>query len=375
MITLGMAAIAVAIAEVATAAILAATAASGDQSPIAGDPGLYNLIATAILEGGIPYLDVPIEHLPGALLPMLFTKGLAVVAGLEFETLWPVIMGMVFIATIAVAEGIPSLRNPGRRYLVMSLPLLPLILFRVEPWLMLWVVASVVLAFRRIWPAQALTTIVASLVKGWPILLFALPYRLSKRPLALLAGFATLIALLAIAVLPGFREGRAFDGIHTETVIGSIVLVFRGLTGTDLGLIGTAGATYVDVPLAATLLNALIGVPFLVVSVIGVFRTDEPAQLMRALGLAVIGIILASPLFSAQFLYWLVPFVILLVAKRQGLYFLASCITLVTVILWAPFSTSWSIMVLVRNILLVVLAVGWTRDTLFTGRITRETNR
>ncbi|MFP3914831.1 MAG: hypothetical protein ACLFWM_08145, partial [Actinomycetota bacterium] len=38
---------------------------------LAGDPPVYRLRVAAILDGGLPYLDVPFEHLPLMLVPML----------------------------------------------------------------------------------------------------------------------------------------------------------------------------------------------------------------------------------------------------------------------------------------------------------------
>jgi hypothetical protein len=363
-----LAVVSVLLAVLVAAVILNLTAANGKQSPIAGDPVLYNAIATAILDGAIPYLDVPVEHFPGALVPMVFSEGLSRVTGLRFETLWLFAMGTVFVISAAIADGIPTDFSAGRRYLLLSLPLLPLVLFRIEPWLMVWVVTSIVLAFRAAWPAHLAATLIASMTKGWPVLLFALPFRLGRKSLGVLGGAATFLALLAVAVLPGFREGRAFEGIHTETIVGNIILVFRSATGAELQLIGVAGGAYAEAGPLALLLNALIGLPFLVLSGALIFRRKKPVELVQALGLGVMGIILASPLFSSQFLYWLVPFVLLLSTARQRLYVLTSTMTLITVILWAPHAPEWSVMVLARNVLLLALAIGWARDVLTTNQ-------
>jgi hypothetical protein len=95
-----------------------------------------------------------------------------------------------------------------------------------------------------------------------------------------------------------------------------------------------------------------------------ILRRATPVVLVQALGLGVVGVILASPLFSSQFLFWLVPFVLLLAAPRQRLYVLASLITFMTVILWTPLAPAWSVMVLARNALLLILAAAWARDLL-----------
>jgi hypothetical protein len=357
-----MAAVAVFAAEIATLIILGVTAAAGSQSPIAGDPGLYKVIASAILSGEIPYTEYPLEHLPGAVVPMLIVDGLSRLSGVEFETVWPTMMGLAFIVTVGIANTFPTDFDAGRRLLWYSLPLLPLVLFRIEPWLMLWVVASMMFTFRRSWRAQIVATAVASFIKGWPLLLFALPFQLSRKKLAIVSAGATVAALVAIALLPGFQAGRAFEGIHSETLVGSLVLVVRGLDGVDTELIFAAGAAYTDVPSFATLLNALIGLSFLGIAGVYALKASEPTRLMRAIGLGVLGVILASPLFSAQFVFWLVPFIIFIGMRGRLSFLLASILTLVTIIVWDPDTLGWALLVLVRNVLLIGLGVAWARE-------------
>jgi len=357
-----MAAIAVLLSLVVTLVILGASAAIGSQSPIAGDPGLYNVLITAILNGEIPYLEYPLEHLPGAVVPMFAVEGLSRISGVDFETLWPAAMAIAFIATVGMASTFPTEFDAGKRILWYSLPLLPLVLFRIEPWLVLWVVASMMFAFRRSWPAQVAATAVASLIKGWPLLLFALPFQLSKRKLAVVSAAATFAVLIVIALTPGFREGREFSGIHTETVVGSLALVFRSLRGVDAQLIGAAGASYTAVPAAFVGVNALFGVPFLVVAGIQTFRTSDPARLIRTIGLGVLGVLLASPLFSTQFVFWLVPFVIFTRQRARQTFLLVSILTLLSIMVWAPRTLFWDVIVLGRNVLLILLGIVWVRE-------------
>jgi hypothetical protein len=339
--------------------ILDNTADAARQSPIAGDPPIYSEIATAILDGEIPYLDLTVEHFPIALVPMLLIGGLSRISNVSFPTLWPFAMGLLFVISVAIANGIPARFDYGRRYLLFSLPLLPLALFRVEPWLMVWVVASLSLAFRSAWKMSSLATIVASLTKGWPVILFALPFRSGHRRVAIWAGLTTVVILVFVSLLPGFREGRAFEGIHTETLVGNAVLVYRGLTGANPQLIGTAGATYLAADALAVLLNIAAGLLFVVLGFRALSRTSEIEALTTAAGLVVLGIILSSPLFSAQFVFWLVPFVLFLGLRNRILYLVAGVTTLATVIWWEPSGLSWSLLVLGRNVALVALGAFW----------------
>ena len=362
LITIGAAAVAVFVAQLAAIIILGVTEAAGNRSPIGGDPGLYNVIATAIFNGAVPYIEYPLEHLPGSLVPMLAVEGLARFTGATFESLWPTAMGLAFVITVGLANLFPTSFDSGRRLLRYSLPLLPLVLYRVEPWLMLWVVASMMFAFRRSWPAQVLATAVASLTKGWPLLLLALPFQLSRKNLAIVSAVVTFTVLAAIAATPGFREGREFAGIHSETVVGGLVIAARALRGVDVQLISAAGAAYVAVPGLAVLLNALIGLPFLVFAGVHMFRTSDPTRIMKIVGIGVLGVILASPLFSAQFVFWLVPFVILIGIRSRLLFLVASVLTLANVIVWDPETVLWSLLVVTRNALLIGLGIAWARE-------------
>jgi len=93
--TVGLAMGAVLLSILATLVVLDVTLAAGRQSPIAGDPPQYDVISAAILDGAIPYLDVPVEHLPGSLIPMVAVGLLSRVTELSFETLWPFAMGIL----------------------------------------------------------------------------------------------------------------------------------------------------------------------------------------------------------------------------------------------------------------------------------------
>lgn len=364
MITAGLAFGAVLAAILTTGAILDITASAGNQSPIAGDPATYDVITTAIFDGGVPYIDVTVEHLPGALVPMLLIEALSRMTSLDFEGLWALTMGLVFLVTVIMVDRVPIGSHPGLLFLGLSLPLLPLILFRNEPWLMAWVVASLLFAFRGSWLGNATATVIASLTKGWPIILLGLPFRLGRRRLAVITGLATFAALVFVTLLPGFQQGRAFEGIHSETVVGSLLLVFRAVTGAEAGIFSSAGAAYAASGQWSVLVNALIGLPFIAVAALRALRSESIHVLVPAMGLGVLGIILASPLFSPQFMYWLVPFLLFLGYVRRWTFVLASLMTLVSIIVWAPTEAGWALLVLTRNIVLLALASAWTMDVL-----------
>lgn len=343
--------------------IIAFTESHGDQSPIAGDPGIYEGRIDEIFDGGVPYVDSTLEHLPASVVPMVVVSVAAMATDISYTFLWAVAMTVVFVATVWLWS-VQSLPFPaGTRFLMLSLPLLPLALYRVEPWVVLLASVSIVLALHKRWIGSAAMTVVATLAKGWPLVLLAYPWRAGRRVAASLAAVVSLGLLGAVSMMPGFRDGRAFTGIHSETIVGNLVLVGRHLTGSANGIDMTAGAAYVDVASVAVLLNLAIGGWFLLRGAIRAMRSYPIEHLVVPLGLATVGIVLASPLLSTQFIIWLVPFVMFLDRPNRWLFVGIGIVSLVSIIWWDPSSAVWAATILVRNVMLVALAVLWYRGT------------
>jgi hypothetical protein len=271
-------------------------------------------------------------------------------------------MSVFFIATSVLIDRLPGYEGRGFRFVLAGSPLLPLALFRLEPWVVLLTVAamSLYLGGRRI--AGGTTNVAATLAKGWPIVLAVIPWNKRDRGLALGVAMSSVVMLAFIAVQEGFRSGRAFDGIHTETLVGGVVLLVRHLTGSTLGFISVAGARYIDVPGFSLLVNAIAG---LAIAVVGLwFAMRRPQQTMlESLGLMVLGILLASPLSSTQFIWWLAPFVAFSSVRVRRWYLAASVVALASVTVFVPASTLWAVEVVARNALLLGLGVVWITDT------------
>ncbi len=132
----------------------------------------------------------------------------------------------------------------------------------------------------------------------------------------LLIGFTVAVGLVLLA-MPGFRTGRSFDGVRQETLSGRFIIVARLLTGAETQIMHHAGAEYVEASVLAVLVNLAIG-GIIALASLSVLRTDFSwrggAALTAALTYAVL---LASPLLSAQFILWPIPFVAL-VGSRRG---------------------------------------------------------
>jgi len=332
-------------------------------TPIAGDPTLYGEIAESILNGGVPYADVTVEHLPVLLVPILLV-GLATRAlSSSYAALWPLITMGVVVFTVFISGRITLVRDYQRRFAFAVLPMLPLIIYRLEIYVVLLVVLALAAFGARRYNSGSIWTFLGILAKGWPITLVGIPFRKEHRFVATAIVGLSVLILGAVSLMPGFQQGRSFEGIHTETIVGNAILVYRHLTGGDLGLIGVAGATYVSAPVAAVVLNALIAAPILVIAIVYTFRTTNVTRLVAIAGLATTGIIALSPLFSAQFMFWLTPFVVLLGSRSRRTYVVAAALSTAVAAFWNPFEAWWAIEVLLRNIAFATLIVLWISAT------------
>ena len=330
-------------------------------SPIAGDPTLYGEIADAILGGAVPYIDVTVEHLPVLLVPILAVGVAAGLAGLAYAALWPLVTIGAVIASVALAGRLPY-RDYQWNYTLAILPMLPLVIYRLEIFVVLLALAALGAFAAERATAGTVWTMLGGLAKGWPLVMLVIPLRRGRARLAL-GGLVIAVAILGtIAVLPGFREGRAFSGIHTETIVGNILLVARHAMGDDLGLIGAAGATYLEAPGAAVVANAALGLLVGLVALRHAFATRDVRRLIAIAGLATIAVMLLSPLFSAQFVFWLAPFVPLMSVRTRVSYGVAAAMSMLVAALWDPFAAWWSLEVAVRNVALVVTTILWIAD-------------
>ena len=330
-------------------------------SPIAGDPTLYGEIADAILGGAVPYIDVTVEHLPVLLVPIVAVGVVAGLAGLAYAALWPLVTIGAVIASVALAGRLPY-RDYQWNYTLAILPMLPLVIYRLEIFVVLLALAALAAFAAERANAGTVWTMLGGLAKGWPLVMLVIPLRRGRTRLAL-GGLVIAVAILGtVAVLPGFRDGRAFSGIHTETIVGNILLVARHATGADLGLIGAAGATYLQAPWVAVVANAALGLLVGLVALRHAFTTTDVRRLIAIAGLATIAVMLLSPLFSAQFVFWLAPFVPLLSVRTRVSYGIAAAMSMLVAALWDPFAAWWALEVAVRNVALVVTTVLWIAD-------------
>lgn len=323
----------------------------------------YESIAGSLLDGQLPYRDFVFEHLPLALIPIGILGAIADATGASLWLVWPIAMTPVFILTALWVDRLDPDDPPGFRFIAVSLPLLPLVLFRLEPWIEIFAVAAVVAFVAGHNLRGGVLTMLGALGKGWPVVIAALPWKFGKRREAVTVALMTVTLLGIVAIQDGFRSGRTFNGIHTETVMGSVVLLVRHIGGSALDTASAAGALYVDVAQVLVLLNAL---PGLALAAIGLYILvgREESTAVSAVGLIVLGIVLASPLSSTQFIFWIAPFVALLGVTQRRIYVVAGVFALASIAVFEPDTLLWTVEVVLRNGALVGLGIVWARSLL-----------
>ena len=111
------------------------------------DVGSYSDIAESVFGGATPYVDFTFEHLPAMLIPILGLGWVSDLSGLSPYFVWPMAMTGLFTVTAVLVDRIDPQHPAGFTFIAVSLPLLPLALFRLEQWVVLLAVGSIV-AFR-----------------------------------------------------------------------------------------------------------------------------------------------------------------------------------------------------------------------------------
>lgn len=330
-------------------------------SVLAGDPKLYDLRAQNIFDGAWPYVEAEFEHLP-LMLPVILLTRVISQTGMNPALVYLAVMAGVVAATSVLVHRTShdlGVNDGLNRWLVAAGPLLPLVLFRLEPIPVLFTV----LAIRSMAAGDSRRLLVfaglGAAAKGWPAV-FALPlwWQRQRGPaLALVVFIGALVALLYRT--PGFQSGREFEGVHTETLVGSVVLLQRNLGGSDLGIIEAAWSIYIEAPWWAPLLHVAVGGGIGVWALVTLLRQPYTHRLgLRLCGAATAAAMVASPLLSGQFIFWLAPFVALAAGRRTRLLYLAlGLATTVLLAHWRLDQVWWSALALSRVVGVGLLAV------------------
>jgi hypothetical protein len=343
-------------------------------SVVKNDPSFYAERIAPLFEGQLPYFQFDFEHLPLAMVPMALAGVIERTAGYSnYPIIFWVLMSAVMFGVGYYVERVGrtlGVAGSGRRWVFIAAGVIPLVTFRVDGISLL----LALMAFTYMIEAQERRSVWAMAggiaAKGWPVTLAVVDWWRGRRRRALLTVSLTAIAGLVLLAIPGFTSGRAFTGIHVETLSGSLVGLFRTATTPSARTVLNAGASYVEVGVWAPFLNLLVGLS-LGIAVLKVLRSDFAwDKAAGVVGVSIIALLLASPLLSAQFIIWLTPFAAL--TRNQRINIGAGVVALLTgtiVMFWHMDAVWWWSVIVVRNLALIWL--GW----IWVGVLSRDNTR
>ncbi|MEA3510191.1 MAG: hypothetical protein U9R51_02030 [Actinomycetota bacterium] len=343
---------------IALGGIAATTVAT---SPLPGDPHLYEESMAHLFAGQVPYIDFPFEHLPLSALPMAVVYVLSEASGLPYTALFALLSLALLFATGEIVARIGArlgASEAGTNWVWIVGPILPLVMFRIDALSVLLASTAVLLATHH-WEAPSFaSTIGGILAKGWPVVGAASDWWRGRRARAIaLAGGTALMGIFLLAT-PGFRSGREFVGIHQETIIGAIVATGRGIAGKDLGLVGAAGAVYIEVGRWALVATLVAGATLGAIALLVLRRRFSWPGSLSLTAALVFALILGSPLLSAQFVLWPMPFVAIVGSRNTRVALsVAGGMSMLLVGYWLPGSTWWHAFVVARNFVLITAAI------------------
>ena len=337
---------------------------------LAGDPAIYLSRISEVFAGRLPYLQAPFEHLPLAAAPMVLAWLLGGWLGPSIYTVaFAALMAACLWTTAMLVDRIGEhldVPNAGFRWLLIAGPLFPLVLFRSDPWPVLLATAALAALVAGRERAALFWGVMGVMAKGWPIVLTAIEWARGKKKRSLVLTLTSAAILALLFLLPGFRSGRVFTGIHTDTTVGATLALVRALQGEPIGRFDAAGAIYLEAPPWALLVNANLGLVLGALALVALRLPMSWTASAKLTGALVIALLVGSPLLSPQFLLWPTPFLAL--HPSRTVRYLSSAVVLLTLVFmlgWNPVyqgSLWWLPVVSLRNGLLVVLGamVAWS---------------
>jgi hypothetical protein len=338
-------------------------AAALPHTVLAGDPVIYRERVAAMMANGLPYVDVPMEHFPGSLVPMLAAWLLGGFLGEGPYTLAFVVLmaGSLWLTSRSLrsfqaADG----SRPAVNFLVLVLPLLPLVLFRNDPWVVLLAAGATALTISGAQGTPSLLLGGAILTKAWPISLIPIAWWRGHRRAAVIVGAVTVTLLALVVRSPGFQATQRGGEIHAETVAGGLLGLTRVVRGDNPGVLRALGAQ-LPVPAGVVALNALPGLAILAIAAPVLRRPFSRSRAPIVAGALTFGAALALPALSAQYLLWFAPFVACAERPTRLRYVVANLLTLILVVTWFEIfeaSLAWWGLLVVRNALVVWLGIS-----------------
>jgi hypothetical protein len=348
-------------------------AAAFPDAVLAGDALDYRGLMIEVFSGRLPYFDVPFPHLPLMLVPMMLAW---LIGGSRDLQAYAFALAGVS-TTIIVATGLVLRRiefelgmtDLTLRWILLTIPVLPFLLFRNDSWVVFLAVAGILLAAQGRKVAASVVLGAGCLAKGWPGLWAPVEWRRGNRWVA-----ATLLAftLLSFAILlsPPLQSAQDSRGMHTETVAGSVTGLVRSIEGTELQLERSA-AVYINGPGWLLLVDAAVGGLIALATLRGLRGPFDWTRSWRVMGGLTAALIVASPFFSTQYVAWLSPFAA--IDRRATAVMLpVNTISLVLLTRWHELfdgAVWWWGLLVIRNLLFVGLGLylGWSSGSRFSS--------
>jgi len=331
------------------------------------DALIFRSRTESILANRAIYGNVLFEHLPLAAIPMLLAWILGGwISEGAYLAAFGVVMAFVVTMTALVMSRLgESNEEPwvGVRWLGISAPLMPIVLFRVDPLALLFLVLAVLAIIDSRPNRFSVFASLGFLTKGFPLVLapVVMVVRGWWRHVAPIG--AVFLGTLAILFTDDkFMSYRVTEGHHAESLAGAAFGLFRVWTKGEVDISVQAGAYYVPAP-------GWLGTVFIVggtlffLAVLNRSRrcrgtTLKSADLTRLAVAGAIAILIASPLLSTQFILWLTPAFVF--TRRE----VAVGLVLTTLSAWLLLSDKfpmeplpWFTLASVRNLALVIAGI------------------
>jgi hypothetical protein len=340
--------------------------AFGHPTVNSGDPRAYAESMERMFDGNVPYIDFDFEHLPLAIVPMAAAQAVTETTGIPFAYPFMLLMlGALYLTGVLVVRigDQIGVGDAGMRFVLIVAPMLLIAPFRIDALPVVLAVAAVSLAMQEREGASFGAAVGGVLAKGWPVVLAGADWWRGRRFRATALVAITAVVGAAMVALPGFRAGRDFVGVHEETLSGTLVIVWRLLTGHAAGIVDSAGSLYVTTGRWALGLDLVIGGAVIVLSLLVVRRAFTWQGGIALTGALTYGVLLASPLLSTQFVLWPIPFVALTGSTRsRWLLTAAAALSVMLTAVWSPFHLWWHTGWLIRNVVLVAAAASFVFD-------------
>ena len=318
---------------------------------------------TVAIAPGRPYVDYPVEFAPGAVL--IFKAIAAAGGGQAMFSLAIVSLNIAANGVIARALWREWGCDAALFYTAALLPMLPIVNFRIDLWPTACAVLAVAAWRRQKMVAGSIARLAGIALKVWPAAL-AMSWFGGRRPrlrpsLVVSVAVAAVIATwLAVAGTGGMRQIATFRGARSweiESTVGAVWLLEDPRT---LRIESGAWRVGTMTPDTSLMLFALAAPLTAAVMWLGARQRRLGAAWIAAVGI----LLVSSPLFSAQYIVWIVPAAAIAWIERDRLpAILVALATMLTCAYFAAFQAALDgnraavLLIVARNLVVIAATI------------------